>query len=397
MRTILIALLAAAPSISAQPWQRHIIDNSSRGADGVRVADVNGDGLLDLTTGWEEGGVIRVYVNPGPEKSRQPWPAVTVGKVKSPEDAVFADLDGDGATDVVSSCEGNTQAVFFHWAPKEGARYLDSAAWQTQVVPAAEKKSRWMFALPMQIDGRNGVDLIVGSKNPNAMIGWLKSPEDPRNVAAWTLHPLRKAGWIMSLQAHDMDGDGDSDVLCSDRKGSARGVFWLENPGAEAAAKGEKWDEHAIGGEDREVLFLTRGDVDKDGRQDIVCAVKGRGISLFRATGDADKPWQHHVIAMPPNCGGGKAVAILDVDGNGHNDLVFTCESAGNGKSGARWLSYREAVTDPVWDDREVSGPEGVKYDRIELLDLDGDGDLDVVTCEERDNLGVIWYENPSH
>ena len=23
-------------------------------------------------------------------------------------------------------------------------------------------------------------------------------------------------------------------------------------------------------------------------------------------------------------------------------------------------------------------------------------GDLDVITCEERDNLGVVWYENPA-
>ncbi|MBR9803541.1 hypothetical protein GYB59_18430 [bacterium] len=35
------------------------------------------------------------------------------------------------------------------------------------------------------------------------------------------------------------------------------------------------------------------------------------------------------------------------------------------------------------------------KYDRIECIDLDGDGDLDVLTCEERRLLGVVWYENP--
>ena len=29
--------------------------------------------------------------------------------------------------------------------------------------------------------------------------------------------------------------------------------------------------------------------------------------------------------------------------------------------------------------------------------DLDDDGDLDVITCEETSNLGVIWYENPLH
>ena len=29
-------------------------------------------------------------------------------------------------------------------------------------------------------------------------------------------------------------------------------------------------------------------------------------------------------------------------------------------------------------------------------IDLDGDGDLDLLTCEERDQLGVHWYENPA-
>jgi hypothetical protein len=36
------------------------------------------------------------------------------------------------------------------------------------------------------------------------------------------------------------------------------------------------------------------------------------------------------------------------------------------------------------------------------LLDVDSDGDLDVINCEENDNardglgLGVVWYENPT-
>ncbi|MCA9051673.1 MAG: hypothetical protein KDA89_23205, partial [Planctomycetaceae bacterium] len=38
------------------PWHRHTIDQSSQGADGVRFGDVDGDGRLDLATGWEEGG-----------------------------------------------------------------------------------------------------------------------------------------------------------------------------------------------------------------------------------------------------------------------------------------------------------------------------------------------------
>ena len=76
---LFLVVLTAPASLSADPWKRHTIDQSSRGADGVRVADVNGDGQLDLVTGWEEGGVIRVYLNPGAKQSQRPWPAVTVG------------------------------------------------------------------------------------------------------------------------------------------------------------------------------------------------------------------------------------------------------------------------------------------------------------------------------
>ena len=69
------------------------------------MADADGNGLPDIATGWEEGGLVRVYLNPGPGKAHQRWPAVTVGRVADVEDAVLADLDNDGAVDVVSSCE----------------------------------------------------------------------------------------------------------------------------------------------------------------------------------------------------------------------------------------------------------------------------------------------------
>ena len=96
---------------------------------------------------------------------------------------------------------------------------------------------------------------------------------------------------------------------------------------------------------------------------------------------------------MPTNCGTGKGIAIADIDLDGKTDIVFTCENATQSKSGVRWLSRDQAHQ---WTDHEISGPEGIKFDRIELLDLDQDGDLDVITCEERANLGVIWYENPT-
>ncbi len=46
-------------------WKRHVVDSSFSGADGVKMADVNDDSLMDITTGWEEGGYTKVYLHPG--------------------------------------------------------------------------------------------------------------------------------------------------------------------------------------------------------------------------------------------------------------------------------------------------------------------------------------------
>ena len=124
-----------APAIACDPaqptshwtvgaWERHTIDDSSLGADGARLADINGDGRLDITSPWEQGGQVRIYLNPGEDRLRERWPAVTVGEVGDPEDAVFVDLDADGNMDVVSSCEGDTRSIFVRTAPRCSTRML---------------------------------------------------------------------------------------------------------------------------------------------------------------------------------------------------------------------------------------------------------------------------------
>jgi hypothetical protein len=315
--------------------------------------------------------------------------------VKSPEDAVFADLNGDGQLDVVSSTEGDSQTLFVHWAPSKQESYLDADAWRTEAFPAAQKASRWMFAAPLQIDGKQGVDLVVGSKNPRGQMAWLQSPADPRDVSAWKLHKLCDAGWIMSIRALDMDGDGDEDVLFSDRKGPRSGIKWLEHPGGEKAI-GE-WKEHALAVAKREVMFLDVADLDRDGLKDIVAAVQPDRILCVKRLDKTGKSWRDVEHAWPDQqrAGGPKGICAADINGDGRMDLALTCEGAAGQRSGVWWTELAPFVSKQPAVYHNVGGCPGVKYDLVEAIDLDGDGDLDLLTCEEKDNLGVVWYENP--
>lgn len=389
----------------ANPWPRHVIDDSSRGSDGARFSDVNGDGLPDVSVPWEEGGVVRLYLHPGAAAVREPWPSVTVGSVASPEDAVIVDLDGDGYPDVVSSCEGVNRTIFVHWNPGDPARLLDPQAWITLPIPATHRVQQWMFCLPFDVDGRGGTDLVAGGKGTGASIGWLQSPLDPRDLAAWKFHPIHSVGWIMSILADDVDGDGHQDIVYSDRRGDASGIYWLPRVLPRRGAADSfgstdpdpirgRWDRRLIGGLGREVMFIEFADLDGDGFKDVLASAIGGDIIHMKAASRNGSAWAERSIPRPGIGIRGKSIRVGDLDGDGRMDLVHSFEGA-QGFPGVVWMRESKDNVEAAWETFDISGNAGVKFDLVQLMDLDLDGDLDVVTCEERDGLGVVWYENP--
>ena len=403
-----LAALLGQQSLAEQrgpAWSVHVIDSGLSGGDGVRLLDVDDDGDLDLAVGWEQSGVARLYLNPGhvPEV-RGKWSAIDCGPAPHVEDAMPADIDGDGRIDVVSCTEGGNRRVLVHFAPTEGD-YTDSAAWTTVEFPESLAGDRkWMFAIALDIDLDGHLDIVAGGKSPDAKVAWFEAPAtDKRVLSQWGYHEMSNAGWIMSLIPHDMDGDGDPDIVVSDRRseGGLMGARWLENPAPGGDPTGP-WPNHFIGDVGDHTDFMALADMDGDGDLDAIVPAKDPDRIDWHERLDAGGThWMEHEIAFPPHMGKAKGVKIGDINLDGQLDLVLSCASAKNPLSGLVWMEYASSAFDVTWIDHEISGPAGSKFDRIELVDLDGDGDLDVLTTEENDGpaslgMGVIWYENPT-
>jgi len=396
------ACWAEAANAQDPTWKKHVIDSTYSGADGVRIADVNGDRIPDITTGWEEEGITKVYLHPGYEWVKEIWPSVIVGNTPSVEDAVFVDINNDGAVDVVSSTEGNDKKIYIHWAPTHPPHYLEAAQWKSEVIPISDGRMQWMFAITAQIEAGDGINLVVGAKNRAAEIGWFHIANNPKDLSHWSWHPIGPAQWVMSLIAGDMDQDGDIDLLTSDRKpGPTNGVRWLENPGKKRD-QNHQWKNHFIGARGLEVMFMDLADLDGDGIKDVIVTERTtQKIYFFQKLDQSGLKWKSFAIEIPEKTGKAKAIKVGDINGDGKLDLVHATNTYGEkNKAGIYWLSYPKKPTDSEWIWHDLSGLEGYKFDRIELLDLDGDGDLDVLTTEENyglnsKGLGVIWYENP--
>jgi len=130
---------------------------------------------------------------------------------------------------------------------------------------------------------------------------------------------------------------------------------------------------------------------------DIVTSTRNKKLVFSRQPMSPTQRWKAFPIENPHGIPHGKAVAIADINGDRRLDLVHDTNTDGKRHApGLFWTSYVKSPTDTHWTVHDVSGTEGVKFDLIQVLDLDADGDLDILTCEERDNLAVFWYENPA-
>lgn len=435
-----------SPANGERPWQMHTIDDVLRNADSLGMEDINGDGLIDLAVAWEKSNRITIHLNPGPERARERWPRTVIGFGGNVEEAVFADMDGDGRFDIVSTQGqefddwGNEPGVKIFWGPPI-ADLESSQAWSDElqeVIPETWQRGQFIFGTTYQLDGRGGLDVVATGRilrnGRHAGLIWVEAPEDPsgRDLSLYRVHDIDPGVYGSSwVEFDDVDDDGDPDIILTDsdiqNPPGTRLVAWYEHPGFGTDAIREPWTRHVIyrGDDLGNKAYVEVADMDGDGANDVLVQSSDT-LYIFRKSATAPVAFETIAIPKTPETSFvTRGTLAGDVNGDGRMDVVGFLSHDNQGEIPAdRWSIYwMEPETDDLagpwrthiikWSFGKIP-PEnfaGEKWERSALWDVDQDGDLDLIATEEEiwtntrpwfdpeaghAQVGLVWFENPT-
>ncbi len=358
---LLVSSAATAGPSSEIDFKMHTLDLGRNEA--CATADINGDGKLDIVSGenWYEAPTWKKH----PYRSIYIWNNYIDDFSDLP-----LDVDGDGDIDVVSVGWGGRQIV---WLENPGH---GEGMWKEQVVDSGSPVE---FALLVDLDNDGVKDEILpqfGGKE--GALAWFE-PEVSGGKVVWRKNVASNALYGHGIGAGDVNDDGRADIL------TPQG--WLEAP---KDPRSGPWTLHQDYSFDKHTGFLYTFDVNGDGKNDIVTShAHDYGIMWLEQGGNASKrTFETHLIddawSQP------HAMTLQDITGDGYPELITGKrlyahnghDPGGREPLGLYWYERFDNGRQVEWIRHIISygGRVGGGM-QIPVLDLDGDGDLDIVVA----------------
>lgn len=346
-----------SPPLPLNQWKRHLIDPALAG-DNKRIfletADLDGDGYRDIIAGptWHR--------NPGVAGGA--WRRRIIGEGFG-NLATSHDFDRDGDIDLLGTTGGFLGNQFV-LALNDGS----GAFTLRRDLPAGSGDFLQGIAA-----GRltNGVTSVVLSWHENKNgIEALILPDDAA-TGTWELRTLSTFSRNEQVSVGDVDRDASADILLGD--------YWLRNTE-------KSWTLHRIGtvrdlNPQAEVDRNRLADLNGDGRLDAVVSLElDSHIVWFEQPALALGPWTRHLIGTVPGMGFSMDVADFDADGDldvvvgehrnpDKNNRVLLFENQDG--DGEKWIQH--VIDQGAAEDID-------HHDGTLAVDIDGDGDTDIVS-----------------
>ncbi len=209
--------------------------------------------------------------------------------------------------------------------------------------------------------------------------------------AAYPTLPFSVSGYAVPMLV-DIDGDGDLDAFVGDEFGD---VTYFERSGDSSTLTFAAGAINAFGSVNVGIFAAPAfADIDGDGDQDLFVGNAFGSIRFFENTGTSSSPSFSSPLLDPfglTPVGDFAAPVFADLDGDGDYDALVG-EQNGN----LRYFENIGTLSSPAFGPAQTNpfgfSPVGI-YSKAALVDLDGDGDLDLLVSA--DWLGnCVYFQN---
>ncbi len=200
-------------------------------------------------------------------------------------------------------------------------------------------------------------------------------------------------------EVFDVDGDGDLDYLGARYRPGL--VVWLEQPDNPLT---DRWVMRTVDAEINGIHGLLKGDVDGDGRTDLI-ANSAQPLDPFPNSAvwlsipqdvRQAKNWRRHLFAKGDAPGLSHYFGFGDVNGDGRGDISLGAKGGPQDRSNSgEWFAWWEAPKDPTrpWKKHVISAAQPGATN-IMPADVNGDGKTDFVASRGH-GKGVVWFAAP--